>query len=88
MINRFEPDASAVLVLNETEVALLDHLAADKKASTEKSLSHYLTKIAQLGGYLARSRDPPPGNKVMWRGITRLIDIELGFTIGKNFVGN
>lgn len=88
MINRFEPNASPVLALNETEVALLDHLVADKKASTEKNLSHYLTKIARLGGYLARSRDHPPGNMVMWRGITRLIDIELGFAIGKNFVGN
>jgi hypothetical protein len=88
MINRFEPNASPVLALNETEVALLDHLVADKKASTEKNLSHYLIKIARLGGYLARSRDPPPGNMVMWRGITRLIDIELGFAIGKNFVGN
>jgi len=88
MINRCEPNASPALALNETEVALLDHLVADKKASTEKTLSHYLIKIARLGGYLARSRDPPPGNMVMWRGITRLIDIELGFTIGKNFVGN
>ena len=88
MINRFEPNASPVLALNETEVVLLDHLVADKKSSTEKDLSHYLTKIARLGGYLARSHDPPPGNMVMWRGITRLIDIELGFAIGKNFVGN
>jgi hypothetical protein len=27
-----------------------------------KPLSHYLTKIACLGGYLARANDPPPGN--------------------------
>ena len=88
MINRFESNASPALALNETEVALLDNLVADKKASPEKNLSHYLMKIARLGGYLARSRDPPPGNMVLWRGITRLIDIELGFNIGKNFVGN
>ena len=27
-----------------------------------RTLSHYLTKIARLGGYLARANDPPPGN--------------------------
>ena len=40
-----------------------------------------------LGGYLARARDPPPGNMVMWRGLTRLADITLGATIGTGLVG-
>ena len=44
----------------------------------EKSLSHYLLKIACLGGYLARAHDRPPGNTVMWRGWARLMDIMLG----------
>jgi hypothetical protein len=38
-----------------------------------------------LGGYLARAKDPPPGNMVVWRGLTRLADILLGaelFTAG------
>ncbi len=51
-------------------------------------LGQYLTKIAQLGGYLARASDPPPGNAVMWRGLSRLTDIKLGATIGMRFVGN
>jgi hypothetical protein len=25
-----------------------------------------------LGGYLARSSDSPPGNMVIWRGLSRL----------------
>ena len=28
--------------------------------------------------YLARTHDPPPGNKIMWRGWSRLADIKLG----------
>jgi hypothetical protein len=47
-----------------------------------------LTKIARLGGYLARAQDAPPGHLVMWRGLSRLTDIELGFLIGAQFVGN
>ena len=43
-----------------------------------KALSHHLTKIACLGGYPARARDPPPGNTAMWRGWSRLMDTMLG----------
>jgi hypothetical protein len=51
-----------------------------------KSLTAYLTKLARLGGYLARAHDPPPGNKVM--RLSRLTDIELGAIIGAQLVGN
>jgi hypothetical protein len=38
---------------------------------------------------LARAGDPPPGNVVIWRGLARLTDIELGAEIGAaGFVGN
>lgn len=47
-----------------------------------------MTCIAKLGGYLARKGDPPPGNMVMWRGMTRLVDIVLGLSIAKEIVGN
>ncbi len=71
MINREGATLPAKLVLSETEIKILDHLKPDCK-QTKKSLSTYLTKITELGGYLARSSDPPPGNNVMWRGIQRL----------------
>ena len=48
------------------------------RRGVEQPLSAYLTKLARLGGYLARSSDPPPGNIVIRRGLSRLIDIELG----------
>ena len=38
----------------------------------------YRVLFARLGGYLARTRDPPPGNTVIWRGLSRLTDIALG----------
>jgi hypothetical protein len=64
--------------LTATEISLLDCLTSDKDSSRPKTLTHYLTKIARLGGYLARSSDPPPGNTVMWRGLSRLTDMGLG----------
>jgi len=76
------------LALTATEIAVLDRLVSDKPQTRRKTLSHYLTKIARLGGYLARANDPPPGNTVMWRGLSRLTDIALGAMVGTEIVGN
>lgn len=88
MLNRSAPEAPPTLALTATEIALLDRLVNDKPQVRRKSLSHYLIKIARLGGYLARANDPPPGNTVMWRGLSRLTDIALGAMVGAGNVGN
>ena len=83
MINRSVPNAEPGLALTKVETRLLDQLVPDTayRPPRGKTLSHYLTKIARLGGYLARASDPPPGNTVMWRGLSRLTDIKLGATL-------
>lgn len=80
MINRAAPRADPRLALTTGEIAILDRLVPDKEQPA-KSLAAYLIKVARLGGYLARTRDPPPGNIVMWRGLSRLADIALGATL-------
>src|SRR5580658_6742696 len=57
MLNRTASTAPPDVALTETEIALLDHLMKDKGqgAPGRKTLSHYLTKVARLGGYLARA---------------------------------
>jgi Transposase DNA-binding/Transposase Tn5 dimerisation domain len=72
MLNRAAPDASPSLALTPNEIALLDKLVRDKTKPASKSLAHYINKIARLGGYLARAKDLPPGNMVIWRGLQRL----------------
>jgi hypothetical protein len=81
MLNRAAPDASPRLALTEGEVCLLDRMADRTSDRPPPTLSSYLTRIARLGGYLARASDPPPGNAVMWRGWSRLMDIKLGAAI-------
>jgi hypothetical protein len=90
MINRSAPDAPPGIALTATEMELLDRLVNDRGKTFlhQKTIGTYLTKIARLGGYLARATDPPPGNMVMWRGLSRLTDIELGAIIGAQIVGN
>jgi hypothetical protein len=88
MVNRAAPDASPRFALTEGEVRLLDRMAGrPSNRSPPPTLSSYLTQIARLGGYLARASDPPPGNTVMWRGWSRLMDIKLGAAIAKATCG-
>jgi len=79
MINRTAPDVPPGSALTEAEITVIDRAVRDRPTiPAGKTLAHYLVKIACLGGYLARARDPPPGNTVMWRGWSRLTDMVLG----------
>jgi len=89
MLNRTAPNTPPNLALTANEMRFLDHLLPDKHNPPDrKSLSRYIIKIARLGGYLARTNDPAPGNIVMWRGLSRLTDIGLGAHAGAKIVGN
>ena len=80
MVGRCAPKADPRLAITPEEMVLLDRLVSDRRPS-DGTLSASLLKLARLGGYLARARNPPPGNLVMWRGLTRLTDIALGATL-------
>lgn len=92
MLHRAEPNASPDVALNRTERSLLDELVKPKSGQSHRrrkpTVSDYIIKIARLGGYLNRASDPPPGNLVMWRGLTKLNDIHLGFSLAAKLVGN
>ncbi len=89
MLNRTRPEASPGEAFTELDQYLLDELLPDKSAQpANPSMTRDIVKLARLGGYLARAHDPPPGNTVIWRGLSRLTDIELGIMIGAQLVGN
>jgi hypothetical protein len=90
MMQRAAADKAAAIAFTVTEQALLDRLVrhVPARGPPTTGLSYYLLKLACLGGYLARSRDPPPGNIVIWRGLTRLSDMELGYVAALGDVGN
>jgi hypothetical protein len=83
MTNRIAPDVDPRMVFTDLELRILERLVADKPNAHSRphTLSHYLIK-------LARNSDPPPGNETVWKGLTRLVDIQLGVCIGAEFVGN
>ncbi len=90
MLHRAEPDLPPAIALDKTETCLLDELVKTKpgKSHAKATVSDYIIKIARLGGYLNRASDPPPGNMVMWRGMSKLNDIHLGFSLAAKLVGN
>jgi hypothetical protein len=91
MVNRATHGAPPETVLTRPEVEVLDQLAGGRTTAAEtqakRTVGHYLVLIAKLGGYLARAEDPPPGNLVFWRGLTRPTDILLGFELTNRSCG-
>ena len=81
--------ATFVLLPAYTNQFILDELIPNMGTHPPApSLGHRIVKLARLGGCLARARDPPPDNTVIWKGMSRLTDIELGIMIGVQLVGN
>jgi hypothetical protein len=60
LANRVTPQASAEVAFTKTEIKLLDRIAGNTKSSRKRTINHYLTAVAKLGGYLARRERPTP----------------------------
>jgi hypothetical protein len=88
MINRVAANAEPEIAFTPLEIDLLTRLTQRRLKVHAATLHDCLIQLAKLGGYLARAGDGPPGNMIMWRGMTRLTDIELGFQLGSQHVGN
>ena len=88
MASRATPDAPPEVAFTPAEIAVLDRVVGRPPQAPKRTISHYLLLVAKLGGYLARTKDPPPGNMVVWRGLTRLADILLGSELHSEVVGN
>jgi hypothetical protein len=76
-INREEPDAPCIAVLDEHEWKALYVNIHSTKVLPEKlpTVREVIRWIGQLGGFLARKGDKEPGITAIWRGWERLQDI-------------
>lgn len=87
MLSRLSPDINPEVALIQKEIKLIDAINNNKNNMSNnctkiKNLPYYLNKIAILGGYMNRTSDPPHGNIIMWRGLSRLTDMRIGFNFG------
>jgi hypothetical protein len=83
MLRRGHPQASPGAVFTALELEFLDRSALTAAPGVTRNLDFYMTRVARLGGYLARRHDAPPGVIVMWRGFARLVDLVDGYAAGK-----
>lgn len=91
MMQRATRRATPTLAFTTLEVNLLSRIGgkdSTKPGRRAASLHFCLLQLARLGGYLNRRGDGPPGNTVMWRGMTRLTDVAIGYTLAQEHVGN
>ena len=62
-------------MLSEAEWKAVYTMATTKPAPSQPPLLERMVKmIAQLGGYLGRKHDGPPGPQTMWIGVQRMRD--------------
>jgi hypothetical protein len=84
-LRREAPRAKASAAFTKSEIDILGRLHRKKQKNSSLQIS--ILQVAKLGGYLARATDPPPGNIVIWRGLSRLSDIQIGFSLAADTCG-
>jgi hypothetical protein len=82
------PAAPPEVAFTPTEIAVLDRVNGRPSDASDRTVAHDLLAVAKLGGYLARTDDPPPGDTVVWRGLTPLADLLSGYELSGQLVDN
>lgn len=81
MLGRECPDLRCDAVLSEAEWKSVYVIANDKPAPKQPpTLQVMIPMIAELGGYLGRKCDGPPGPQTMWIGLQRMRDFAIAWT--------
>jgi hypothetical protein len=71
-VARVQPDLCCTKFLTEDEWRTAYMIVKKKKPNHPPTIGEAIRLIAQVGGYLARKSDGPPGLKNLWRGLSRL----------------
>ena len=77
-LQREEEEFSPNVAFDKTELKIISSYFRKEKYRT---LRDVVLDLAKLGGHLGRQADPPPGNTVIWRGLSRLQDLRKGYEL-------
>lgn len=80
-LGREVPELPAELLFSELEITVLGAFAKSRGLPPPANLGAAVLMVARLGGYLARTRDPPPGYQLMWYGYTTLSGMCAGYAL-------
>jgi hypothetical protein len=87
LLGRQVPELPCDIFFDNWEVKVLEALqqqkSPDKVGQGKRPipLGEAVTLVAQLGGYLARNSDPPPGAECLWKGMSRLSGMAEGYRL-------
>lgn len=78
LLGRDHPELSPDILFCELEIKALKAFAARQRHSPPDTLAAAVLTMARIGGHIHRTRGPPPGTKVIWRGHTTLVEWCIG----------
>ena len=78
------PEMPAQAVFTEAEWRAVYQIVKRRPAAAMPSLGEVLGMVAELGGYLNRKHDGPPGPQTIWIGLQRARDFALAWSV---FIG-
>lgn len=84
---RVQPEKPASVEFSAQELHVLSAERAKRtrqKTAAVQTIAEAVRVVAQLGGYLGRKNDRPPGVKVLWRGLKALHHMLQGFLLAQN----
>jgi hypothetical protein len=81
MLGRVNSEMSTGEVFEEAEWKAVYKISNNKKALPRKppKLGEFIIMVAALGGYIDRKGAEPPGVKVMWKGMARMVDFAIAW---------
>lgn len=80
-LSRACPDEPARTLFSDDELTVLAQ--RQNKTAADLTIQEATKAVAQLGGYLARKRDGPPGIKALWEGFRALQYMVEGMWLGR-----
>jgi hypothetical protein len=81
LLGRETPELPAELMFSDIELTVLGAFARSRALPAPTNLGEAVRMVARLGGYLARTRDPPPGHQLMWYGYATLQGMCAGYAL-------
>jgi len=81
LLGRETPELPAELLFSDLELTVLGAFAKSRRLPPPTELGEAVRMVARLGGYLARTRDPPPGHQLIWYGYTTLAGMCAGYAL-------
>ncbi len=81
LLGRDHPDLSPDILFSELEIKALKAFAARQRYAPPDTLATAVLTLARIGGHIHRTRGPPPGTMVIWRGHLTLVEWCIGYQL-------